>query len=201
VKNHERRERTRLALIVAAMECAQEVGYGRLRTADVSRRAGLSEGSLFRSFPTKLDLVTAAVEYAMAQHQERVVTEFVGLTVPLDFETALRLMWRLLSHPELVWTYEMSSAASTDAELRNAIAPILQAHSDAVDAFAIAALKHLSIPEHDVVKAFNVVTWTMQSLVVRDLGRGPSGHEESIIKYVLRAIDQVYGSAENNAVP
>jgi AcrR family transcriptional regulator len=200
VKNHERRERTRLALIVAAMKCAQEVGYGRLRTADVSRRAGLSEGSLFRSFPTKLDLVTAALEYAIAQHQERIVTEYGGLTVPLDFETAVRLMWRLLSHPELVWTYELSSAASTDPELRTAIAPILQAHTDTVDAFAIAALKHLSIPEHDIVKAFNVVTWTMQSLVVRDLGRGPSGQEEEIIKYMLRAVDQVYGNSDNSAV-
>jgi AcrR family transcriptional regulator len=193
MNNQQRRERTRLALVSAAAECLQEVGYGRLRTADVARRAGLSEGSLFRSFPTKLDLVAATLEFAAGRHRDRIVSQFLELPRPLGYRDLLYMMWRLLSHLELAWTYELASAASTDAELRNVISPVLDANTEAVDHFAISVLNELSIPETDIVKAFNLVTWTMQSLVLRDLGRGPSGQEHELISFLLVAAERVYG--------
>lgn len=56
-----RTERTRAALLNATVECLIRDGYRELSTNDVVRRAASSRGALAHHFPTKADLVRAAV--------------------------------------------------------------------------------------------------------------------------------------------
>jgi AcrR family transcriptional regulator len=51
-----RRERTRKALLRAATELVAEQGYDATTTASIARRAGVTEVTLFRHFPTKASL-------------------------------------------------------------------------------------------------------------------------------------------------
>jgi AcrR family transcriptional regulator len=50
---------TREALMKAAAELMREVGYSDMTTAAVARRAGLSEGTIYRHFPSKEALAEA----------------------------------------------------------------------------------------------------------------------------------------------
>src|SRR3954452_11981553 len=53
--------RSRSAALTATVELLAEVGYGRLTTAGVARRAGVSTATLYRHWTSKDALVTDAV--------------------------------------------------------------------------------------------------------------------------------------------
>jgi len=50
------REEIRASLVAAANELFDEVGYDGARTAEIARRAGVAQATLFRHFETKADL-------------------------------------------------------------------------------------------------------------------------------------------------
>jgi AcrR family transcriptional regulator len=192
VKNEERRVRTLGNILDASVQLLQEVGYSRFRTVDVSKRSGTSEGTLFRYFPTKLDLVRASLERSLNDHLTRLVTQFVAQTRPLEIRELLWMLWRLLAHEEMLWTYELLTAASTDADLQQAIAPVFDAHTASVDAASLDIMCEIGVPLADAVKAINLATWSMQALIIRDLGLGDSGAQERVVNYLASVVERVY---------
>lgn len=57
-----RRGGRREAILAAAYECFAELGYGRATTTSICKRAGVSSGTFFHYFPTKLDVLLAVLE-------------------------------------------------------------------------------------------------------------------------------------------
>lgn len=82
-------EEKRNALIVAAAQAIATSGVA-ASTLKIAKAAGVAEGTLFRYFPTKDDLLVAAY-FALKLD----LTEYLSLNLPLDAETALqfRHLW------------------------------------------------------------------------------------------------------------
>src|SRR5437773_8551518 len=59
----QRRDETRRALLDAAVESLIEVGFSRTTTLEVQRRADVSRGALLHHFPSKAELLVAAVDH------------------------------------------------------------------------------------------------------------------------------------------
>src|SRR4030095_16238891 len=59
----ERRATTRQRLLDATVESLVDVGNAGTTTTEVCRRAGVSQGALFKHFATKAELVAAAAEH------------------------------------------------------------------------------------------------------------------------------------------
>src|SRR6187402_1697681 len=59
----QRRDETRRALLDAAVESLIEVGFARTTTLEVQRRANVSRGALLHHFPSKAELLVAAVDH------------------------------------------------------------------------------------------------------------------------------------------
>ena len=55
-KRHENKEKTRRAILAAALELFAKKGFYRTTTKEISKRAGIAEGTLFNYFETKEDL-------------------------------------------------------------------------------------------------------------------------------------------------
>jgi AcrR family transcriptional regulator len=195
VKNSDRRESTIVALLNAALEILQTVGYSQLRTSDVSKQSGKSEGILFRYFPTKYDLVRGSLEAAFQRHINRYLAETQALARPLDRGLMLSMLWRLVSNEELLWTYEVYAAASTDPVLRATIKPFLDANSTLIDLAALEILTEAGISVSDVQRMIDLVIWAMQALALRDMGRGDSGDQYPLIKYIERIANTIYPMA------
>src|SRR5205085_9670279 len=66
----ERRAETRGRLLDATLECLAELGYAGTTTTEVVRRAGLSRGAQVHDFPTKAELVVAAVEHLFQRRHD-----------------------------------------------------------------------------------------------------------------------------------
>ena len=70
--NEERSAETRARLLEATTECLVELGYSNTTTTAIAERAGVSRGAQLHHYPTKAELVTAAVEHLC----ERLDAEF-----------------------------------------------------------------------------------------------------------------------------
>ena len=114
----ERTAATRAALLAATVDVLVERGYRRTTTQDVARRAGVSYGALLHHFPTKNDLLCAAVGHVLDLR----TTEFRKAMADLPPGTATRgaaidVLWSMFQGPTFTAWLEMSVAARTDVEL------------------------------------------------------------------------------------
>ena len=65
--NGQRSAATQAQVLDAAIDCLVELGYARTTTTEVARRAGVSRGAQTHHFPTKDDLVLAAIDHLLAR--------------------------------------------------------------------------------------------------------------------------------------
>jgi AcrR family transcriptional regulator len=110
---------TRAALLDAAIETLCAEGYGGATTAAIARRAGVSRGAQLHHFPTKAQLVAAAVEHLLDRRLADFRTAFVDAWPaggdPID--AALDRLWTMFEGPAFVAWVELWVAARTDADL------------------------------------------------------------------------------------
>lgn len=121
---------TRARLLQATAAALEELGYAGASTTEVARRAGVSQGALYKHFPSKVQLLAAGVEQVFAQLVDEFVRDFEAQCPSAGAapETALRLLARSFAQPRLLAAFEVYTAARTDARLRSALAPILDRH-------------------------------------------------------------------------
>src|ERR1700704_5431770 len=115
----QRRDETRRALLDAAVESLIEVGFARTTTLEVQRRADVSRGALLHHFPSKTELLVAAVDH-LAEMRAR---ELKGLAAHLPegrarTDAVLDLLWQCFSGTFFQVAMELRTAARTDPELR-----------------------------------------------------------------------------------
>jgi AcrR family transcriptional regulator len=195
MRNVDRRSGSIEKLLLAALAVLEEGGYARFRVADVSTRSNTSQGLLFRYFPTKNDLVAAALERALGDHLDRLANAFAVLSEkPFTRRDIMESLWEVLNHPELRWTYELYAAAGHDGVLRSAVSPVLEHHSTRIDdvAESFAATTGV-LPVKDVHDAVNLVTWSLQGVVLNSLARELEGREVALISYLDALAEAMYG--------
>lgn len=120
---------TRRRLLEATIECLVEIGLARTTTTEVCRRAGVSQGALFKHFASKAELLAGATEHlfssligdyrrafdVIAGHEDRI-------------HAAVGLLWELFLQPRLQAVFELYTAARTDEDLRAALDPVMDEH-------------------------------------------------------------------------
>jgi AcrR family transcriptional regulator len=136
----QRREETRRALLDAAVESLIEVGFARTTTLEVQRRAEVSRGALLHHFPSKAELLVAAVDH-LAEMRAREMKAFASQLPPDGTEppaetgrraehapggdartgAVLDLLWQCFSGTFFKVSMELRTAARTDPELRRVL--------------------------------------------------------------------------------
>lgn len=118
----QRRDETRRALLDAAVESLIDVGFARTTTLEVQRRADVSRGALLHHFPSKAELLVAAVDH-LAEMRARELKLLAG-QLPDEragrarTDAVLELLWQCFSGTFFQVAMELRTAARTDAELR-----------------------------------------------------------------------------------
>ncbi|KQT90958.1 TetR family transcriptional regulator [Marmoricola sp. Leaf446] len=130
----------RQRLLEATVECLVEHGWSGTSTTLVSQRAGVSRGAQLHHFPSKSDLVLAAVAHLSEVRGQELRVAAAGLP---EGERRTRAVLEMLADhftsPVFAAALELWVAARTDAELRAAVGPLEQrvgreAHRIALDA-------------------------------------------------------------------
>jgi AcrR family transcriptional regulator len=138
----ERTAATRLRLMEATVDCLVKYGWAGTTTTLIAERAGVSRGAMLHHFPSKLDLVVAAVQHLMERRVDQLHGEFANLPSQGRTRAALDLAAGHFTSPVFFAALELWVAARTDDALRDAVVPLerevgLQAHRFALDLFEV----------------------------------------------------------------
>jgi AcrR family transcriptional regulator len=115
----QRREETIARLLDASIDTIVEVGYARASAAVIARRAEVSDGALFRHFPTMGDFMAATAREVMRRQLDlasKLIAEIPSDRPPL--EAAVTLLRDITGNDTNTVMYELLVAARTDEKLR-----------------------------------------------------------------------------------
>ncbi|KQY62601.1 MULTISPECIES: TetR/AcrR family transcriptional regulator [unclassified Nocardioides] len=127
VPQEQRTRVMRQRLLEATVECLVEVGFSGTSTTLVSRRAGVSRGAQLHHFPTKNDLVLAAVEHLTEKRGLELAAAAEGL--PRGARRTRAVLSMLGDHftsPVFTAALELWVAARTDPGLLESVGPLEQ---------------------------------------------------------------------------
>lgn len=119
----ERRDETRRALLDATVESLVELGYARTSTLEVQKRAAVSRGALLHHFPSKAELLVAAVRHLAELRGRALRLRASQLPDGGDrISAVMDLLWETSTGPLFYVAMELRTAARTDSELRKVLA-------------------------------------------------------------------------------
>ena len=143
VAQADRSRAMRLRLLEATVELLVERGFSGTSTTLVSERAGVSRGAQLHHFPTKNDLVVAAVEHLTELRGAELSRAAARLSKgPGRTRAVVRMLGDHFASPVFVAALELWVAARTDAPLLAAVGPLEQrvgreAHRMTVEALGV----------------------------------------------------------------
>ncbi len=123
----ERRQQTLQKLHEATVECIVNKGFSRLTTADIAEAADLSQGALFRYYPTKTAAVAGATRYLF----DKVIRDFNCLLGEPCEPNLMKIVDDLeawFHSADFIAVSRLFAESSADAELKEAIQPIIEQH-------------------------------------------------------------------------
>ena len=165
-KEQERSVRTRERLLDATLDMIFEEGWSGASTNRICERAGVSRGAQTHHYPTKVELLLAAIERASRAHAELIEskTEELGPDAhPL--RTFLELVWDAMLDERYSGSWlEALTAARTDPELRNRIQAADRGIVDGVAAMAAGLAER---PEPRAKELFELTVYLMRGLVLQ----------------------------------
>ena len=115
----------RARLMDATIECLVEHGFGGTSTTLISERAGVSRGAQLHHFPTKNDLVVAAVEHLTEVRGAELAAAAAAVPRgPRRTRHVLRMLGDHFASPVFTAALELWVAARTDPALLAAVSPL-----------------------------------------------------------------------------
>ncbi|HEY3530488.1 MAG TPA: TetR family transcriptional regulator [Nocardioides sp.] len=124
VPQEERSRAMRTRLMAATIECLVEVGFGGTSTTLISERAGVSRGAQLHHFPTKNDLVVAAVSHLTEVRGAELAAAAAAVPPAHRTRDVLRMLGDHFASPVFLAALELWVAARTDPALLAAVEPL-----------------------------------------------------------------------------
>jgi AcrR family transcriptional regulator len=119
---------TRSLIVKAAIRCIIELGYPNTTMMKISEKAGLSRGATLHHFPSKMDIIRAAVDFLFEKRIQGFRRSIKEIPSDADMaRLAVQAYSAQLDHPLYVALFELSVAARTDNELRDILHPAQRA--------------------------------------------------------------------------
>jgi len=191
----QRRDETRRALLDATVESLIEVGFARTTTLEVQRRADASRGALLHHFPSKTELLVAAVDHLAEMRAAELKVLAAGLPDGRSrTDAVLELLWQCFSGTFFQVAMELRTAARTDHELR----PVLVAAERSLRDRIVAQARKLfgkDVSEHPGLE--RAIDFTLQFMI----GAAMTSvlHEDARLEVLIEDFKALFPMVLNNA--
>jgi AcrR family transcriptional regulator len=135
----QRRASTQAKILDATVQALVSVGYAGASTTEICRLAGVSQGALFRYWPTKGALLADAAAHLLGRVTTAYEQAFAGRG-GVSAREALEALWDTYRQPDLQAAVELYVAARTDPDLAEALRRIEPAHRANLQRIAVHVL-------------------------------------------------------------
>jgi AcrR family transcriptional regulator len=188
---------TRNLIVEAAIRCFVDLGYAQTTTTAIVEKAGLSRGAMLHHFPSKVDIVRAAVEYLHGKRL-KAFRKAIQRLAPAEGDRvrqAVDAFWSHVRHPMFVAFFELSVAARTDRELAAILLPAQEAfdrewYRTARELFPEWEGRH---EQFDV--ALDLSRYVMEGMAVNMLTRKETERDKRLLRHLENKLRELFGKA------
>ncbi len=195
---------TRDRILDAAINCFINLGYTNVTTAKVASTAGVSRGAMLHHFPSKTELIQAAVEYLHGKLLEDYTARVNK--IPKSRKGASRrragldAYWEYLTGDLAIAYDELCVAGRTDPELRG----ILQASSESFSRHVYETNAELFEEWADrgdrLVLAMDVTRFMMEGMARGQLTASDSERIPALLDYLADRLEEIFEDGDASAV-
>lgn len=181
-------------IVDTVLDLSASVCPGDITTVDIARSLGLTQGALFKHFPTKADLWTATIEHLFAALRADWERD-VQAVAPEDRSAhlAVDLLWRQMHDVRIGAAFELYTVARTDATLRASLEPVVRDHVARLHELSRLALP-ADLGEADELGGLvDLVVLAIQGLVIDDMAAPDHRAGERLLATIHALVDGAVG--------
>jgi AcrR family transcriptional regulator len=163
----QRREETIARLLDASIDSIIDVGYARASAAVIAKRAQVSDGALFRHFPTMGDFMAATAREVMRRQLDSFTKQVAEIPAGKPaLQAALTIMRDITGNPTNAVMYELMVAARTDEKLRTTLQEVLTEYAANIYDVARALPGADQFPEDTFIALVAIITNTFDGAAI-----------------------------------
>ena len=185
---------TRTQIIEAAIKCLVELGYARTTTAAIAEKAGLSRGAMLHHFPSKIDIVRAAVDHL---HAKRLRAMRKGMAKePADGDhvrLGVQSYWNHVKHPWFVAFFELAVAGRTDKELAAILAPAQEAFEREFYTTSLDLFPEWKRKGEKFLLGFDLTRYLMEGMAISFLTHKETERDQRVLRYLEEKLKELAG--------
>jgi AcrR family transcriptional regulator len=200
-----RRDRTRSRLLDASIQVLVQQGLDGFTTPAVAARAGTSQGTVFRHFASKRDLLVATTEAAMAACRDDHAADFsnrVDAEQPATADDIIRIaletLWASCTDPRLLAITEVRARCRTDHQLRTSLTAVIGTeNATSGDLVTLLLPTAFNLPVEEYVSTSRIVLNAMQGRALAGLVRPDPERDRAVLESLIELVQERYrrGSA------
>ena len=195
---------TRDRILDAAISCFINLGYTNVTTAKVASTAGVSRGAMLHHFPSKTELIQAAVEYLhgklLEDYTERVNNIPKSKKGKSRRRAGLDAYWDYLTGDLAVAYHELCVAGRTDPELENILASsTAQFNEHAKETNAKLFQEWIDRGDRFQL-AMDVTKFMMEGMSLGQLTADEKKRIPQLLDYLADRLEEIFEEGESTAV-
>lgn len=187
---------TRNLIVEAAIRCFVDLGYAQTTTTAIAEKAGLSRGAMLHHFPSKIDIVRAAVDYLHGKRL-KAFRKSVQRATPGDGDRvrqAVEAYWAHVRHPMFVAFFELSVAARTDRELAAILLPAQEAFESEWYRTAVELFPEWDGRAEKFDLGFDLSRYVMEGMAVSFLTHKETERDKRLLRYLEEKLRELMGA-------
>ena len=192
-------EQTRENILSSAIDCFYDLGYASTTTDNIAKKAGVSRGAMLHHFPTRFDLISAAVQHLSDRWLERFKESETRVNEGAEHTRVaegIDAYWELLNSPDWVVFNELKVAARTDHELEKALVPALKDFGKAMAEAALELYPDLALSE--AYERGNLITiYLLEGMAAAKMVQGSPVQEKKVLSWLKRELVRSYQDVLN----
>ena len=195
---------TRDRILDAAINCFVELGYTNVTTAKVASSAGVSRGAMLHHFPSKTELIQAAVEYLhdklLEDYTERVSGISPALTGKKRRRAGLDAYWDHLTGDLFVVYHELCVACRTDPELKSILENSEQLFEEHVRESNTNLFEEWQDRGDRFLLAMDVTKCMMEGMAAGQLMTNRDERIRRLLNYLADRLEEIFEEGEGSAI-
>lgn len=195
---------TRDRILDAAIDCFINLGYTNVTTAKVASTAGVSRGAMLHHFPSKTELIQAAVEYLHGKLLEDYTTRVHGIPKSKKGKkrrrAGLDAYWDHLTGDLAVAYHELCVAGRTDPELKSILQSSSKQFGEHVRDTNVELFDEWSDREDRFLLAMDVTKFMMEGMAVGRLTMADEERIPILLDYLADRLEEIFEEGESTAI-
>ena len=195
---------TRDRILDAAIRCFIELGYTNVTTAKVASAAGVSRGAMLHHFPSKTELIQAAVEYLhdklLEDYTERVKNISPKLKGSKFRRAGLEAYWQHLTGDLFTAYHELCVAGRTDDELKDILEKSTEKFDQHVYESNTELFKEWQGTGDRFLLAMDLTKFMMEGMAVGQLVANRDERVNRLIDYLADRLEEIFKEGSSGAI-